>query len=142
MTHVVETSTPPGTPTPIGPYHHIAKVGPFVSIGGTAGVDPRTGRLAGEDIYAQAKQILQSLNVMLESVGSDLQHVVHEAVKCALRVVPPFVVAYRQPCRNTREDLVILDAAGKLFLERGPHVGQTRRATDADHAIDSLRRNA
>lgn len=77
MTHVIETSTPPDTPTPIGPYNHIAKVGPFVSIGGTAGVDPRTGRLAGEDIYSQAKQILQSFRVMLESAGSDLQHVVH-----------------------------------------------------------------
>ncbi len=33
----VETSTPPGTPTPIGPYSHIAKVGQFISIGGTAG---------------------------------------------------------------------------------------------------------
>ena len=28
MTTKVETSTPPGTPAPIGPYNHIAKVGP------------------------------------------------------------------------------------------------------------------
>jgi len=32
----VETSTPPGTPTPIGPYSHIARVGTFITIGGTA----------------------------------------------------------------------------------------------------------
>jgi 2-iminobutanoate/2-iminopropanoate deaminase len=77
MPHTVETSTPPNTPTPIGPYNHIARVGPFLSIGGTAGVDPATGRLAGPDIYSQAKQILQSFRVMLESVGSDLGHVIH-----------------------------------------------------------------
>ncbi len=42
----VETSTPPNTPTPIGPYRHIARVGQFIAIGGTAGFDPATGQLA------------------------------------------------------------------------------------------------
>lgn len=77
MAYIVETSTPPGTPTPIGPYHHIAKVGPFVSIGGTAGVDPATGQLAGSDTYSQAVQILKTFQVMLQSVGSDLNYVLH-----------------------------------------------------------------
>lgn len=73
----VETSTPTNTPTPIGPYSHIARVGPFISIGGTAGVDPATGQLAGPDVAAQTRQILRSFAVMLASVGSDLAHVVH-----------------------------------------------------------------
>lgn len=73
----VETSTPSGTPTPIGPYNHIAKVGPFISIGGTAGVDPATGQLAGPDVASQTRQILRSFVVMLTSVGSDLDHVLH-----------------------------------------------------------------
>jgi 2-iminobutanoate/2-iminopropanoate deaminase len=73
----VETSTPADTPAPIGPYHHIAKVDRFITIGGTAGVDPATGRLAGPDVGAQTRQILDSFRVMLRSVGSDLDHVVH-----------------------------------------------------------------
>jgi len=73
----VETLTPPNTPTPIGPYSHIAKVGEHISIGGTAGVDPATGKLAGTDVAAQTKQILKSFMVMLEAVGSDLSHVTH-----------------------------------------------------------------
>lgn len=77
MSSKVETSTPPNTPTPIGPYSHIAKVGQFISISGTAGVNSATGQLAGPDVYSQAKQILESFQVMLESVGSDLHHVVH-----------------------------------------------------------------
>ena len=77
MTDKVETFTPPGTPTPIGPYNHIAKVGPFITIGGTAGFDPATGQLAGPDVYLQAKRILESFAVMLRSVGSDLGAVVH-----------------------------------------------------------------
>lgn len=73
----VETLTPPNTPTPIGPYSHVAKVGSNITIGGTAGVDPATGQLAGPDIGAQTRQILKSFGVMLEAVGSDLDHVVH-----------------------------------------------------------------
>ncbi|MCL4273826.1 MAG: hypothetical protein KJZ77_08145 [Anaerolineales bacterium] len=77
MSPKVETSTPPNTPTPIGPYNHIAKVGDFITIGGTAGVNPATGQLAGEDVFSQASQILDSFKVMLESANSDLSHVVH-----------------------------------------------------------------
>lgn len=77
MSPKVETSTPTNTPTPIGPYNHIAKVGQFISIGGTAGVNPISGKLAGADVYSQTKQILESFRVMLESVGSDLSHVIH-----------------------------------------------------------------
>ena len=77
MSNSVETSTPANTPNPIGPYNHVARVGQFISIGGTAGVDPATGELAGEDVYSQTRQILTSFQVMLQSVGSDLDQVIH-----------------------------------------------------------------
>ena len=73
----VETFTPPNTPQPIGPYSHIAKVGSFITIGGTAGVNPSTGLLAGSDVESQTTQILESFKTMLEFVDSDLNHVVH-----------------------------------------------------------------
>ena len=77
MSPLVQTYTPPNTPTPIGPYNHIAKVGSFITIGGTAGVNPATGQLAGSDVASQTRQILDSFKIMLESVDSDLEHVVH-----------------------------------------------------------------
>ncbi len=77
MANIVETSTPANTPRPIGPYNHIAKVDKFISIGGTAGVNPATGQLAGADAYSQTKQILESFQIMLQSVNSDLSHVIH-----------------------------------------------------------------
>ena len=73
----VETSIPANTPRPIGPYSHVARVGTFITIGGTAGVDPATGALAGSDVAAQTAMILDSFATMLRSVGSDLDHVVH-----------------------------------------------------------------
>jgi 2-iminobutanoate/2-iminopropanoate deaminase len=69
----LETTTPPNTPTPIGPYKHVAKVAGFITIGATAGVDPATGQLAGPDVESQTRQILDSFKVMLLSVGSTLR---------------------------------------------------------------------
>jgi 2-iminobutanoate/2-iminopropanoate deaminase len=73
----VETLTPPNTMSPIGPYSHIAKAGEHIWIGGTAGVDPTSGELAGPDVAAQTKQILKSFIAMLEAADSDLDHVTH-----------------------------------------------------------------
>jgi 2-iminobutanoate/2-iminopropanoate deaminase len=77
MTNTVETSTPANTPAQIGPYNHIAKVGKFITIGGTAGVNPATSQLAGPNVYKQTKQILETFQIMLQSVDSDLDHVMH-----------------------------------------------------------------
>jgi len=77
MISKVETTTPPGTMTPIGPYSQIAKAGHHIAIDGTVGIDPKIGGLTGPDIDSQTKQILAALEVMLATVGSDLDHVVH-----------------------------------------------------------------
>ena len=77
MSSKVKLFTPANTMAPVGPYSHIAKVGQFITIGATAGVDPATGELAGPYIGSQTKQILDAFDVMLTSVGSDLDHVIH-----------------------------------------------------------------
>jgi len=76
----VITITPENAPAPIGPYSHIAKVGTSITIGGVAGIDPTTGELAGNDVGAQARQVLNNLATLLASAGSDLEHVVHECL--------------------------------------------------------------
>lgn len=73
----VERFTPADTMKPLGPYSHITKAGPFVWIGGVAGIDPATNRLAGPDAFAQARQILGAFRTMLEGVGSGMSQVTH-----------------------------------------------------------------
>ena len=77
MSPSVDLSTPPNTMQPIGPYSHVARVGPFITIGGTAGVDPRTAKLAGTDVASQTRQILAMFETMLGSAGSDMDHIIH-----------------------------------------------------------------
>jgi 2-iminobutanoate/2-iminopropanoate deaminase len=55
----------------------IAKVGSSISIGALAAVDPATSALAGPDVQSQARQILRTFAALLDSVGSDLGHVIH-----------------------------------------------------------------
>jgi len=73
----VERFTPANVMKPLGPYSHVTKAGPFLTIGGIAGIDPATDRLAGPDVFTQARQILQAFRVMLEGAGSNLSQVTH-----------------------------------------------------------------
>jgi len=108
----VETSTPANTPIPIGPYNHIARVGTLVTIGGTAGVDPTTGELAGSDVGSQARQILDSFAVMLASVGSDLDHIIHVSVFLKpMRDFDAMNVAYLEMLGNHRPARTVIGVA-------------------------------
>lgn len=73
----IETFIPQNLFKPIGPYSHIAKVGNFIAISGTPGVDPQTGEMAGADAYSQSLQIIKNFRVMLETVGCSLENVIH-----------------------------------------------------------------
>ena len=77
MPSKVETFTPPDVMAPIGPYSHIAKAKGFIAISATAGVDPATQKLVGDDVARQTTQIIKSFASMLASVNSDLAHVLH-----------------------------------------------------------------
>ena len=73
----VITLTPDDAPAPIGPYSHIAIAGSLITIGGVAALDPGTGQIVGRDVATQTRQVLKNLVALLESVQSDLRHVVH-----------------------------------------------------------------
>ena len=73
----VERFTPANVMKPLGPYNHMTKAGPFITIGGVAGIDPATNQLAGPDVSSQARQILESFRVMLEGAGSSMSQVMH-----------------------------------------------------------------
>lgn len=73
----IENHTPDNLFAPIGPYSHFSKAGNFIQISGTPGVDPNTGEMAGSDAYSQAKQILLNFQTMLDSIGLDLNHILH-----------------------------------------------------------------
>jgi len=62
---------------PIGPYSHLTKAGPFITISETPGVDPATSEMAGTDAYSQARQIIRNFDSMLSDVSASLRDVMH-----------------------------------------------------------------
>ena len=60
----------------IGPYSQAVRVGDLVFTAGQPGIDPATGRVAGETFEAQARQALTNLRAVLEDAGSRMERVV------------------------------------------------------------------
>jgi 2-iminobutanoate/2-iminopropanoate deaminase len=60
----------------IGPYSQVVRVGDLVFTAGQPGIDPRTGKVAGDTFEAQARQAFANLRAVLEDAGSRLERVV------------------------------------------------------------------
>ena len=60
----------------IGPYSPAVKAGPMLFVSGQIGVDPRTGKFAGEDIGSQTRQALTNLMGILTKAGYDSSNIV------------------------------------------------------------------
>ena len=59
----------PSAPTPLGPYSPAVEGAGLVFFSGQVGADPSTGKSAGEDAGAQARQVLSNLGVVLQDAG-------------------------------------------------------------------------
>jgi 2-iminobutanoate/2-iminopropanoate deaminase len=60
----------------IGPYSQAIRAGDLVYTAGQAGIDPQTGRVAGDSFEAQARQAFANLRAVLEDAGSSLDRVI------------------------------------------------------------------
>ena len=60
----------------IGPYSQAVRVGDLVYTAGQPGIDPTTGKVAGDSFEAQARQAFANLQAVLEDAGSSLARVI------------------------------------------------------------------
>lgn len=61
-------------------FSRAVRVGPFISIGGTAPVDAKGNTVGIGDIAAQTRQCIEVIKAALEQAGSGLHHVVRTRV--------------------------------------------------------------
>jgi enamine deaminase RidA (YjgF/YER057c/UK114 family) len=57
-------------------FSRAVRVGPYISIGGTAPLDANGNTVGVGDIAIQTKQCLETIKITLEKAGSSLDHVV------------------------------------------------------------------
>lgn len=60
----------------LGPYSQAIRLGDLVFTAGQAGIDPATGKVAGDTFEAQARQAFANLAAVLEDAGSGLARVI------------------------------------------------------------------
>ena len=59
----------------LGPYSQAVRVGDLIYTAGQAGIDPATGKVAGESFAVQARQAFTNLRTLLEDAGSAMDQV-------------------------------------------------------------------
>ncbi|MDQ6993951.1 MAG: Rid family detoxifying hydrolase [Mariprofundus sp.] len=59
-------------PEAVGPYSQAVAYQGTVYASGQIGLDPVTGKLVGDDVVAQAKQVTKNLTAVLQEAGVDL----------------------------------------------------------------------
>src|SRR6476469_6482005 len=77
---MIERLSPPGVPTPRGPYSPAVRAGGFIFVSGQVPVDPMPNQLVQGDIKEQTRQTLNNVKRILEGCGANLADV----VKCSV----------------------------------------------------------
>jgi len=67
-------SSPRG-PEAKGPYSAAVAYGNLVFVSGQVPIDPATGEVVGETVEEQLRRALENVRLILEDVGSSLEHV-------------------------------------------------------------------
>ncbi len=70
--HIVESPRVPR----IGPYSQAVRAGGLIYTAGQVGIDPASGKVAGDTFAAQARQAFTNLRTLLEDAGSGMDQVV------------------------------------------------------------------
>jgi 2-iminobutanoate/2-iminopropanoate deaminase len=60
----------------LGPYSQAVQAGDLIYVAGQAGIDPASGKAAGDSFEAQARQAFSNLRTLLEDVGSGMDQVI------------------------------------------------------------------
>jgi len=67
-------------PDPIGPYSQAIRTGKFIFCSGQVGLDPATGKFAGDDVATQARQAMKNLGAVLAAAGASFADVVKTTI--------------------------------------------------------------
>ena len=77
---MIERISPPGVPTPRGPYSPAVRAGDFIYVAGQGPVDPATQQMSYGDIQHETRLVLTNIQKILEGCGASMADV----VKCSV----------------------------------------------------------
>jgi len=77
---MIERMTPPGVPTPRGPYSPAVRAGDFIFVAGQGPIDAVTNQMSYGDIKHETRLVLTNIRKILEGCGAG----VADVVKCSV----------------------------------------------------------
>jgi len=77
---MIERITPPGVPTPRGPYSPAVRAGDFIFVAGQGPIDTSTDKMSYGDIKHETRLVLGNIQKILEGCGAAMADV----VKCSV----------------------------------------------------------
>ncbi len=80
---MIERLTPPGSPTPRGPYSPAVRAGDFIFVSGQGPIDTATDQMSYGDIKHETRLTLTNIQRILEGCGASMADV----VKCSVFLV-------------------------------------------------------
>ncbi|HKD09537.1 MAG TPA: RidA family protein [Bryobacteraceae bacterium] len=80
---MIERLTPPGVPTPRGPYSPAVRAGGFIFVAGQVPVDPATDKISNGDIQHETRLAIENIKRILVGCGASLANVVRVGVYLA-----------------------------------------------------------
>jgi 2-iminobutanoate/2-iminopropanoate deaminase len=102
----------PELPKPLGPYSPGVTLGDLVFVSGQGAVDPKTGKLAGEDVESQTEQVFKNIEAILKAAGSGLDKIVRCGVFLAdIRDFPKMNAVYERMMAGNKPVRTTVQAA-------------------------------
>jgi 2-iminobutanoate/2-iminopropanoate deaminase len=77
---MIERLSPPGSPTPRGPYSPAVRAGDFIFVSGQGPIDVETNQFKFGDIQDETRLVLNNIKRILEGCGASMADV----VKCSV----------------------------------------------------------
>jgi 2-iminobutanoate/2-iminopropanoate deaminase len=67
-------------PQPLGPYSQGIKAGNMLFVSGQGSIDPKTGKMLGEDIETQTRQTMQNIKAIVEASDFSMSDLVKVSI--------------------------------------------------------------
>jgi 2-iminobutanoate/2-iminopropanoate deaminase len=67
-------------PQPLGPYSQGIKAGNMLFVSGQGSIDPKTGKMLGEDVETQTRQTMQNIKAIVEASGFSMSDLVKVSI--------------------------------------------------------------
>jgi len=78
MKQIIQTEN---APAPVGPYNQaIVAQGQMVFVAGQIPLDPKTGKMVGEDVTQQTQQVMANIEAILKEAGLTFADIVKTSV--------------------------------------------------------------